>query len=269
MDFGANYRRGQTFALWWAAVGVCLLTGCSSSGVTAATLPQQVPPKYGPAAVPLSSDRAYFQQTDHPAPDFWALVPFYVPQRNEYECSVASVAAVINGLTRANRQLAGDVRNVTAASLLETVKTVQWAERMQKGGVDGQVGLTLEQLAEVLREALRQQGIIDPLIETVRVTADDPDTRKRWRTALATNEVSAEDMLLIHFTQDTLTGSEGGPYAHISPIAAYDAATDRALVLDVDREYYEPYWSPAEMIVKAMSAYTPQYGHGGWIRVSR
>lgn len=252
-----------------AATSLSLLTGCSSGGATAAALPQQVLPKYGPSAVPLSSDRAYFQQANHPSPDFWALMPFYVPQRNEYECSVASVAAVVNGLTRANRQLAGDVRNVTAASLLETVKTAQWAERMQKGGVDGQVGLTLKQLAEVLAEALRLQGITSPLIETVQVTADDQATRERWRTTLAANEVSADDMILIHFTQDTLTGSGGGPYAHISPIAAYDAATDRALVLDVDREYYEPYWSPAEMIVKAMAAYTSQYGHGGWIRVRR
>lgn len=252
-----------------AATSLSLLAGCSSGGATAAVLPQQVLPKYGPSAVPLSSDRAYFQQANNPSPDFWALMPFYVPQRNEYECSVASVAAVVNGLTRANRQLAGDVRNVTAASLLETVKTAQWAERMKKGGVDGQVGLTLKQLAEVLAEALRLQGITLPLIETVQVTADNQVTRERWRTTLTANEASADDMILIHFTQDTLTGSEGGPYAHISPIAAYDAASDKALVLDVDREYYEPYWSPADIIVKAMAVYTPQYGYGGWIRVRR
>lgn len=76
-------------------------------------------------------------------------------------------------------------------------------------------------------------------------------------------------MILIHFTQDPLTGASGGPYPHISPIAAYDAGTGRALVLDVDREYYEPYWVDAALIVKAMAARTAMYGHGGWIRVSR
>lgn len=225
-------------------------------------------PKYGPSAVPISRDHTYFQTPGHLAPDYWALSPFYVPQLNEYDCSVASVAAVVNALTRSNRQLKESDRNATSTSLLESVKTARWAERVQKGGVDGQVGLTLEQLAEVLAEALRLNGVKTSRIETVRVTAADEATQELWRSALAANETSAADMLLIHFTQDTLTGSGGGPYPHISPIAAYDSASGRALVLDVDRNYYEPYWAPARMILKAMAASTPQYGHGGWIRVS-
>lgn len=249
---------------WVAAAGLCLLGACSSGSLASEPLPQ---PKYGIHAVPLSVDHSYLRHPAHPAPDYWALSSFYVPQLNPYDCSVASVAAVVNALTRANRRLSGSDRNATAASLLASVKVVRWAERVQQGGVDGLVGLTLEQLAEVLMEALRQQGIPDPRIETVRVTVDDQATREKWRTALAANETSADDMILIHFTQDTLTGSTGGPYPHISPIAAFDEDTGRALVLDVDREYYEPYWSPIEQIVRAMAVQTPQYGHGGWIRV--
>jgi len=60
-------------------------------------------------------------------------------------------------------------------------------------------------------------------------------------------------MILIQFTQDTLTGAGGGPYPHISPIGAYDTGTGRALVLDVDRDYYEPYRVDAALIVKAMA----------------
>lgn len=252
-----------------AIVGVCMLSGCISGVTAAAAPPVQIPPKYGPAAVPVFHENVYLRNPAHPAPDYWALSPFYVPQRNEYECSVASVAAVVNALTRANRELDGSIRNVTAASLLETVAVAQWAQRVQKGGFNGQVGLTLEQLAEALGEALRLQGIANHRIETVQVTADDQATRDRWRAALAANETSADDMLLIHFTQDTLTGSGGGPYPHISPIGAFDAGADRALALDVDREYYEPYWSPTDMIVKAMAVSTPQYGYGGWLRVIR
>lgn len=251
-----------------ATVALLLCAGCAGRAGSE-SLPQSLQPKYGSSATPVSSDHTYFQQPGHPAPDYWALSPFYLPQRNEYDCSAAAVAAVVNALTRANRPLKETDRNASVASLLEAVTTARWAERVQKQGVDGQVGLSLEQLADVLKEALRLQGITAPRIETVRVTADDPATRAAWRKALAANEASADDIILIHFTQDTLTGAGGGPYPHISPIGAFDAVTDRALVMDVDREYYEPYWSPADMIAKAMAASTPQYGHGGWIRVRR
>lgn len=230
-------------------------------------------PKYGPAqapqAVPLSRDHAYFQHPGHPAPDYWALASFYVPQLNEYACSVASVAAVVNALTRANRNLADSDKNATHASLLDSVKVSQWAQRMRKGGVNGQVGLTLDQLADVVSEALKQQGIATPKVEKFQVSVDDQATRELWRRSLAANELSADDMIIIHFTQDTLTLAGGGPYPHISPIGAFDAATGRVLVFDVDRDYYEPYWVDAALIVKAMAAKTAVYGHGGWIRVSR
>lgn len=226
-------------------------------------------PKYASTTAPLSRDHSYFQNPAHPAYDYWALSPYYVPQRNEYDCSAAAVAAVVNALTRANRNLADSDRNATIASLLEGVKAAHWGQRLQQGGVDGQMGLTLDQLAEVLREALRLHGLDSPKIETVRVTENNSATQELWRSTLADNEASADDIILIHFTQDTLTGAGGGPYPHISPIAAFDAATGRALVLDVDREYYEPYWVDAALIVKAMAARTAMYGHGGWIRVSR
>ncbi len=226
-------------------------------------------PKYGPTAVPLSRDHAYFQNPTHPAPDFWALASFYVPQLNEYSCSVASVAAVVNALTRANRPLADSDRNATHDSLLASVKVARWAERMQKEGVDGRVGVTLDQLAEIVAEALRQQGVASPVIEKVRVTAVDQATRDLWRRTLIANEASADDLILIHFTQETLTGADGGPYPHISPVGAFDAGTGRVLVLDVDRDYYEPYWATATLIVRAMAATTPAYGSGGWLRISR
>lgn len=230
-------------------------------------------PKYGPAAAPLatplSRDHGYFQNPLHPAPDYWALAPYYVPQLNEYSCSVATIAAVVNALTRAGQTLVESDRNATHTSLLDSVKTVKWAERMQKGGVNGQVGLTLDQLADVVTEALKQQGVKSPKVEKVRVSADDKATRELWRRTLAANEMSSDDFILIHFTQDSLTLAGGGPYPHISPIGAFDAETGRALVFDVDREYYEPYWVADALIVKAMSVKTPSYGYGGWIRVSR
>jgi hypothetical protein len=39
---------------------------------------------------------------------------------------------------------------------------------------------------------------------------------------------------------------------HYSPVAAYDAETDRVLILDVARFKYPPYWVPVEDLFKAM-----------------
>jgi hypothetical protein len=243
-------------------VGMCLV-GMFSSGAN---------PKYGPAgkpeATPLSRDHGYFQSASHAALDFWAMAPFYVPQLNEFSCSVASVAAVVNAAARAGKDLPGTDTNATHASLLDTVKVAEWASRMQKGGFHGEVGLTLDQLAKVVAEALRVNGIKNPRVEKVEVRADDKAARARWRETIAKNEASGRDLLLIHFTQDTLTKSQGGPYPHISPIGAYDPETGRVLVMDVDRTYYEPYWVGADLVVTAMAVKTPPFGHGGWVRVS-
>ena len=64
--------------------------------------------KYGPAgipyAVPLSHDHKYLQDSKNMAFDYWNLAPFYVPQLNDFSCSVASVAMVLNGIIRAGRR---------------------------------------------------------------------------------------------------------------------------------------------------------------------
>ena len=70
------------------------------------------------------------------------------------------------------------------------------------------------------------------------------------RRALAANEASEDDLILIYFNQGVLTGDWEGP--HISPSGAYDQRTGQGLVMDVDREWYIPYWSPDEKLLEAM-----------------
>jgi hypothetical protein len=98
-----------------------------------------------------------------------------------------------------------------------------------------------------------------------------PKTRTlaELRTIIETNEASADDFVIVHFLKDRLTDDPGCPCAHISPIGAYDAASGRVLVLDIDREYYGPYWVSVEQLLIAVSASTPTYGHGGVLIVRR
>jgi hypothetical protein len=88
---------------------------------------------------------------------------------------------------------------------------------------------------------------------------------------LAANEASDRDIVLVYFNQGVLTGDWDGP--HISPIGAYDAATGRVLIMDVDREWYIPYWSSDSKLLEAMlkptsAAHGPLAGEtGGLVRL--
>jgi len=101
------------------------------------------------------------------------------------------------------------------------------------------------------------------------VEDDTPRTLDELRGILEANEASADDFVILHFLQDKLTNDPGGPYAHISPVGAYDAASGRVLLLDVDREYYGPYWVSVERLLTALSARTPSHGHGGLLIIRR
>ncbi|MFH0997219.1 MAG: phytochelatin synthase family protein [Pseudomonadota bacterium] len=235
-------------------------------------LPANEPAKYGPAgtpyAVPLSHDHKYLQDSQNTAVDYWNLAPFYVPQLNDLSCSVASVSMVLNGIVRAGRSLKAEDTNVTQSKLIETVNAVNWKERVMPGGFHGEVGLTLDQLEAVVKQALRQYEVSNYEIDRVEVTNADATALEKFRHALAANEKNGRDFILIHFLQDVVTEAQGGPYPHISPIGAYDETRKRVLVMDVDREWYEPYWVFDERLLLAMSKKTERYGLGGylWIR---
>jgi len=223
-----------------------------------------VHPKYGPKVSVMARDNGYLRRAGA-APDFWSLIPFYVPQFNDYSCSAAAVAMVVNGfLHPVGRILADTERNVTQADLLARVREIPWQALVSPVGEHGQHGLKLAELAMATKCSLDQYGLADGCVEIVEFTAGE---LARLRQALARNEVDAHDYLLAHFVQDELTGARGGPYPHVSPIAAYDAATDRVLILDVDREWYEPYWVGVEDLLGALTRSTETCGQGGLVWV--
>ena len=223
-------------------------------------------PKYGPAgkpiAVPLSQDHGYLSDPAHPAPDYWRLSSFYVPQANEYSCSVAAVTMALNALLNVGRPRGDLDKNITEAELLEKVKG-------DPAGAGGRHGVTLAQLESLLKAGLRAYGAAGFVVEKHEAAGDTDQELQVLRATLARNEKSPDDLLLVHFVQDDLTQAKGGPYPHVSPVGAYDAARRRVLIFDVDREWYEPYWVPDRALLKAMAHPTAAFGRGGYIRVGR
>lgn len=198
-------------------------------------------PKLGPDAVPLTEDSAYLRTA--PAPDFWAFAPFVKPQFTSSACSVAAVTAAVNGL--AGLPALAEETVMTQEALLELVGRDDWAALSAEGGD----GVTFAQLREFTAAALAARGLPHP-VATFRPEAEDAATLDRLRALLAWNEAAADTAILVYFNQGVVTGDWDGP--HVSPVGAYDAEGDRVLILEVDQEWYIPYWTPVPVLLRAM-----------------
>lgn len=219
----------------------------------------------GALAVPLSEDNSYFRNAANPAYDYWNLAGYYLPQANGFSCSAAAVSMALNALQNARRQRGDEEENIAEGKLVEKVSGVPWQALVSTEGADGRHGLTLAQLAAVSKEALAGYGAAEFSVTSVTAASQSALALESFRKALAENERNPRNIMLLHFTQDTLTGAPGGPYAHISPVGAYDERTRRLLIFDVDRQWYEPYWAADIQVLKAMAVKTKAFGSGGYV----
>lgn len=198
-------------------------------------------PKFGPDAVPVTRDRDYLRRAE--APDFWALMPYYVPQQTGSACSVASVAMMINAL----RGLPGPSteRLVTQNRVLNEVDDDVWKAATTENGD----GVSFADFETYVRRSVAAFGL-DADVEVFRPKDSSPETLAELRRILTENERSSSDIILLAYDQGTLTGD--ATVGHIAPLGAYDPQHRRVLVMDVDRLWYVPYWSSDEKLLEAM-----------------
>ena len=217
--------------------------------------PGATKPKYGPAAkpiaIPLSQDSAYFRSSAHAAADFWALIPYYVGQQHAAGCSTASLAMVMNA-ARAGQKQGSEDKLVSEDALLDQVKVENYPARIRgDGALHPPTGVELDPYAHVVEAALQAHGFTESKVEAFHVADTGPKSLNLLRTALTQNEKSTDDFIVINFVQSKLT--DDADAGHLAPIGAYDAKNHRVLVLDPDREYYEPYWVSDEALLAAMA----------------
>jgi hypothetical protein len=119
-------------------------------------------------------------------------------------------------------------------------------------------------LLNALGVAVDEEGLLDRL--------DDADWRacvgaetgqglplralpRRWQVALAAAEAGeawvAVNLHLARFYDD------GTAIGHWSPVGAYDAGRDRALVLEVYKKDYAPHWAPLPHLAEALALRDP------------
>lgn len=240
---------------------LCLLVVCGA----AMNLLAGEAPKYAEGTVPLHKDHAYLQK--NVAPDFWFINSHYVGQFNDYSCSAASVVAVVNALLSANnRDAVESFQNLKQQEVIKKVKSLPWEELVGEKGHNGKHGLTIAELQSVTKEALGIAGLNNYQVALRQFEKNELNVLKM---ILEENEKSADDIVMIHFIQDILTGAKGGPYPHISIIGAYDKQRARVLIMDVDRAWYVPYWAPVEKLFEAVNTPTVRFGKGGLVIVRK
>lgn len=193
-------------------------------------------PKYGPEVTLLSASHEYIRQAA--APDYWALSPYYTGQQSESACSLAAVTMIVNA-ARSGASLKSDERLASQGDLLKKLNDKDYEKAVAAGGP----GITLDQMKDVLEKSLKAYGVKNPHIEVVRDFS-------KLHAHLIENEKSNRNFIVANFIQGLLTGDE--MVGHFAPIAGFDQKRSRVLLMDPDREWYEPYWVSEAALTKAM-----------------
>ncbi len=96
-------------------------------------------------------------------------------------------------------------------------------------------------------ELLRANGLA-----TRVVVVDDAKPEAEIRADLIANLAKADDYAIVNYRREAV-GQKGG--GHISPLGAYDAASDSFLVLDVNPAAASWVWMPTATLVKGMRTF--------------
>jgi len=152
------------------------------------------------------------QSLTTPAPDYWALAPYYVGQQDDVSCSLASLTMLVNA-TRHSRPLRSEEPLVTQPSLRARVASSVWERGLAPGGP----GVTLDQLGELTAQSLQAFGLHPERVEVSHVDLATPGALERLRALLRANETSDHDWLLLDFLAQSYVGT--GNYGHIAPVA--------------------------------------------------
>lgn len=195
--------------------------------------------------------------------DFAALANQFEAQATIAFCGPATAAIVLNALRPPgleiprdrNRLQAADSRYLSPGMELTVPRHTQESviargkkTRAQVFGaptiVGGNVlfdgGYQLRQLDELLRAHTLATRLV--IVDTRTADAD-------IRHDLIDNLNRPGDVVIVNYQRSAIGQSGGG---HISPLGAYDAATDSVLVLDVNPSHYPWMWMPMAMLIQGM-----------------
>ncbi len=168
---------------------------------------------------------------------YFAVVDNFVTQKTQAYCGVASIVMVLNALhtpapTTPEYQ---PYHTFTQDNVLD-----EHTDAILPREVLARQGMTLDQLGALL-------GLHPATVEVHHAEDGGLDAfRASARDYLATKD----HFVIVNYLRKAIRQERGG---HISPLAAYDAKSDRFLILDVARYKYPPVWVTASDLFAAMN----------------
>jgi hypothetical protein len=168
---------------------------------------------------------------------YWPLSIHFLTQKNQAYCGVASMVMVLNALGVKAPAAAGyePFATFTQDNLLNA-----HTEAILPQATLVEQGMTLTELGRILAS----------YAVAVRVTHADGKGLERFRSSAAKQLATPGGYVLANYLRRAIGQETGG---HISPLAAYDAKSDRFLILDVSRYKYPPVWVTAPALYAAMN----------------
>jgi len=188
--------------------------------------------------IDMRSDQG--EQLLHESDALEAFVPLsvnFVTQENQAFCGVASIVMVLNALQLPAPAVPeyDPYRTFTQDNFLN-----ERTEAILPRSVLAEMGMTLDQLSALLATQpveVEVHHAADAKLDTFRSTARDYLGKEGH-------------FVVVNYLRKAIGQEKGG---HISPLAAYDAETDRFLILDVSRYKYPPVWVKAAELFDAMN----------------
>jgi len=204
----------------------------STSGLSAQTLP------LSDNLADLNSEQGekFFLESDA-LQAFFPIVENFMTQKTQAYCGVASIVMVLNALhaPAPSTPEYQPYHTFTQDNVLN-----EQTDAILPREVLAKQGMTLDQLGALLA--------LHPAMIEVHHAADGGLDAFR---AGARGYLAARDhFVIVNYLRKAIGQQIGG---HISPLAAYDAAADRFLILDVARYKYPPVWVKASELFDAMN----------------
>jgi len=167
---------------------------------------------------------------------YWPLASEFVSQKNGSFCGVATLVMLLNGLDVPAPAGGGDGMGSFSQDNVFSEKT----EAVVKQESISRRGMTLDEFGGLVASFGLEAKVTHAAqssLEDFRASAVDQLSRKRRH-------------VVVNYQRAALGQTRSG---HISPLAAYDAKTDRFLLLDVARYKYPPVWISAADLFNAMN----------------
>ncbi len=158
--------------------------------------------------------------------DYWQLVPNFATQITQSYCSVASAITVLNSMT-----IKKPVDATYAPYAYFTQRNFFTPEVVKV--ISAQTVLAMGMTREQMAETLTKQGV--KAVSIAGDTFSDESLRTLLQKALGDDG----QFVLANYYRAAFGQIGGG---HWSALAAYDAQSDRVLILDVAKYKYPPSW---------------------------